>query len=63
MSAEAMSEYFAPNAAANDLVMVFPQAKECWDNILTRYTGENTFTRDGAQMLFMKKIVDRATSD
>jgi hypothetical protein len=45
-----MVPYFAPFASANNVVMVFPQALECWDN-----TG---LTRQGPAVYFMEKIIE-----
>lgn len=46
MSAETMVEFWGPFAAENRIVMAFPQAKMCWDNML-KSTGENTYSREG----------------
>ena len=62
MSAENMAEYFVSHAAANNHIMVFPQAQVCWD-YAEMYTGENAFTTEGPQMLFMKEIANRVTLD
>jgi hypothetical protein len=41
MSAEQYAEDFAPYAAENDVVMVFPQSIVCFDNFASDYTRPN----------------------
>lgn len=54
--AEHHSEMTGAFAAANDVVMVYPQAIECWDTF-EAYTGKDYMSkRTGMQMLFMKKL-------
>jgi len=57
-----MVDEYAPYAASNNIVMVFPKAIKCWDNY-GAYTGKDYLTRDGFQMRFLKKIVDKLTSN
>lgn len=54
-SAEDFLDIFAPIASANRMVMVFPQAKSCWDNF--GQVSQNYLTRDGPQMQFLRNIV------
>lgn len=46
MDAEEMVKPWAPMAFEHDLIMVFPQAVGCWDN-MAKTTGENTYSREG----------------
>lgn len=60
-----MARYWGPLALSKNFVMVFPQAKVCWDNInsgklaFAKTTGENSYSREGPVQLFMKSIIDR----
>ena len=53
-----MVQDWSPLAASNNLIMIFPRVSDCWDTF-TGYTGLDTYlTKNGFEMLFMKKIVD-----
>jgi len=58
--AEEFVDEWSPFAAANRMVMVFPQAKMCWDNMAPGLTTPNFITTEGPQMLFLKAIVENA---
>jgi len=49
--AEEMVKYWAPMAAKNDIVVVFPQAKSCWD------TKQKYIAKDSDLQKFMLEIV------
>ena len=63
-SADDIAEVFGNYAAANDIVMVFPQATGCYmgDADGDEEMEWNQVARDGSMMTFMKGIFDRATS-
>lgn len=61
-SAEEFSTYFTSYAAANDIIMVFPQAIKCFDREGVDPETDMQMTRTGDVMKFMKGIVDRALS-
>ena len=63
MSNEDFASHFAPYANENEIVMVFPQADNCFDYGQEGTIGEKAFTRDAEEMKFFKAIVDRVTSD
>jgi len=60
MNAEKFAKIFTPIAAANNIIMVFPQAEECWDNF-EGYTGLDHLERTGKHHRMMKHIVDTVT--
>ena len=47
MPAEGMADYWAPVAKTNHMIMVFPQAKMCWD--IWGEFGEDYNTLTGKQ--------------
>lgn len=63
-SADDIAEVFGNYAAANDIVMVFPQATGCYmgDADGDEEMEWNQVARDGSMMTFMKGIFDRVTS-
>jgi hypothetical protein len=58
MSAEEFLDTWGPFAANNRMVMVFPQAKDCWADMDMTGSGDLTYlTPEGPQMKFMESIV------
>jgi len=47
--AEYFAEAFAPYAAANNVIQLFPQGINCWDN----GKFDDSLTKKGTQMKFM----------
>jgi len=64
MSAEEFAVSFGNYAAANDIILVLPQATNCFMGDVEGDEGAawNQVARDGSMMTFMKGIFDRATS-
>ena len=65
MSAEEFAVGFGNYAAANDIILVLPQATQCFmgDVEDDDAAALNQVSRDGGMMTFMKGIFDRVTSD
>jgi len=61
--ADDIAEVFGNYAAANDIIMVFPQASGCYmgDAYGDEEMEWNQVARDGSMMTFMKGIFDRVT--
>lgn len=65
MSAEEFAVSFGNYAAANDIILVLPQAIQCFmgDVEGDEDAARNQVARDGGMMTFMKGIFERVTSD
>jgi fructose-1,6-bisphosphatase len=64
-SADELAVVFGNYAAANDIILVLPQATGCFmgDVQGDEDAAWNQVARDGSMMTFMKGIFDRVTSD
>ena len=50
---------YAGFAQNNNMVMVFPQAVECWENGRAEFTDTDYLTKNGFQLQFLKKVIDK----
>jgi hypothetical protein len=66
MNTQTFGPIFAPYAAANDVILILPQANGSWEYSGTigsdPATASEQFTRDGRVMQFMRALVTRATT-
>ncbi len=57
-NAEDFAKFFTPIASANNIVMVFPQAKACWD-FRDGFTGGDFELNLSSHSTMMKRIIER----
>lgn len=60
MRSSSMTDMWGPVAASNNVVLVIPQVRGCWDSF-EGYTGEDYLNKDGIQMKFLAKIAEIVT--
>lgn len=64
MNAATFGPQFGTYAAANNVIMIHPQAAGSWElneTIGSDPTNDNQYTREGKVMQFMRALVTRAT--
>lgn len=65
MNAQTFGPLFGQYAAANDVILILPQAQGSWENLETigsDPTNDDQYTRRGKVMEFMRALITRATS-
>jgi hypothetical protein len=65
MNAQSFGPLFGQYAAANDIVLIVPQAQHSWENLNTigsDPTNDDQYTRKGKVMEFFRALITRATS-
>jgi len=55
--AEHYAQKILPFASANNIILIYPQTSVAWDSYFG-YTGENFLTKDGPQMIFLKRLIE-----
>jgi hypothetical protein len=66
MNTQTFGPLFAPFAAANDVILILPQANGSWEysgTIGSDPTSDPQYTREGRIMRFVRALVTRATQD
>lgn len=64
MNAQTFGPTFAPYAAANNVILIVPQANGSWENsgtIGSDPSSDDQYTRNGKVMKFIKGLVGKAT--